>query len=816
MLRQKIRSDSLIAMGAGALSKEASSKPGTSTWLGPYLDWCPASVLGALERWRSATSMAGSVSRANWFEIFNDFTRIGKGGQFVSLPMEEFDRWNKLDKWGPGLRRPADAAAAPVRPPFVVLALLAVTDVEVQARVLFAIFEDDGKLEKKHILVKWLVFALDSLQLMKHEVAASTLRDDAAGGGFAIKDLVARVFGDHQQQALTYEDFSAAWHAKHNWLLRALLDGPVGDDAGKRTATTSSSQAVVKPRRQKTRQARAERRFGAVATLEARVEPLSNAVRRRRRSWSVMDPRASRECFRQHMKLVTKVASQRTLQDLMLATGLSYQTLSDLRHEFAASFANRTDTGGRQAISVGRLKSVLIARYPSLNDGRILTRLAKVFDKNADNSIDFEEFVLGLLKFMRPTQEQDLLRVVFALFDKNRDGSVDLAEICDLVETAKLDLLDMCAYARDKTTMLDLDGDGTISLLEFTKSLAADAPYRNFLWSSLPLLPPRLASTCLEPVVAAVAAGASAKGLEPVAALLQVLDDLRTDLLALNQHNKVIICDFDNFWHCISKIVNHAEAVDTPRVKEALEVIFAYFASDYFGNTPEQRKALGLRAAAKNAPSEQSDSTPTTTDANEDELVRIREEAAIERTVTLLTRGRSSTPVCNVRRPWAVVAKACCSTDADRAAMIFALMKDQLNMDERETITVDEIEAYLQEVRELAGSLTVNAVKLLDELDESGDGKLQMDELTSIVLDNPSCLHCMSALQICDLSLYELPSQCPPERQADDADRPMIISRSEPVLPQPLPTRRPPSPTSLGHLRSTASTDARNWRHSIS
>ena len=96
-------------------------------------------------------------------------------------------------------------------------------------------------------------------------------------------------------------------------------------------------------------------------------------------------------------------------------------------------------------MSVGRLKSVLLARFPSLKDGRLLGRIAAVFDADNNGVVDFAEFATGLARIISvkskntgpdPDENQNVLEFVFNLFDKNGDGVVELWEICELVETA--------------------------------------------------------------------------------------------------------------------------------------------------------------------------------------------------------------------------------------------------------------------------------------------------------------------------------------------------------------------------------------------
>ncbi|KAJ1454124.1 hypothetical protein M885DRAFT_427668, partial [Pelagophyceae sp. CCMP2097] len=110
----------------------------------------------------------------------------------------------------------------------------------------------------------------------------------------------------------------------------------------------------------------------------------------------------------------------------------------------------------------------------------------QVFDGDGSGDIDFVEFVTGVAKVIASRHDGEaLLEFLFSLFDKNGDGDVELWEICDLVEMAHDDLLDLWKYAAHKSKSLDVRGDGMIILKDFERILQQDPIYRDFLWSSL-------------------------------------------------------------------------------------------------------------------------------------------------------------------------------------------------------------------------------------------------------------------------------------------------------------------------------------------
>ena len=63
-------------------------------------------------------------------------------------------------------------------------------------------------------------------------------------------------------------------------------------------------------------------------------------------------------------------------------------------------------------------------------------------------------------------------------------------------------------------------------------------------------------------------------------------------------------------------------------------------------------------------------------------------------------------------------------------------------------VTTAELRAFLDRIKQQADALAGQAMKILDDMDEDGDGKLTMDELKNLIYGNPAILRCMSALQI--------------------------------------------------------------------
>ena len=106
-------------------------------------------------------------------------------------------------------------------------------------------------------------------------------------------------------------------------------------------------------------------------------------------------------------------------------------------------------------------------------------------------------------------------------------------------------------------------------------------------------------------------------------------------------------------------------------------------------------------------------------------------------------------PACSARPTWAALARtAAGADDGFKAKLLAALVHDATQNQHPGIVTTGELQAFLTRIKESADALTGDAMKILDDLDASGDGKLQMDELKNLVFGNSAILRCLSALQV--------------------------------------------------------------------
>lgn len=95
-----------------------------------------------------------------------------------------------------------------------------------------------------------------------------------------------------------------------------------------------------------------------------------------------------------------------------------------------------------------------------------------IFDEDGGGDVDFEEFVSGLSAFSNKGNKEQKLQFAFKVYDIDRDGYISNGELFIVLKMmVGSNLKDQqLQQIVDKTIMeADLDGDGKISLEEFTK-----------------------------------------------------------------------------------------------------------------------------------------------------------------------------------------------------------------------------------------------------------------------------------------------------------------------------------------------------------
>jgi Ca2+-binding EF-hand superfamily protein len=169
---------------------------------------------------------------------------------------------------------------------------------------------------------------------------------------------------------------------------------------------------------------------------------------------------------------------------LVSEVDFGYEDLHNLRLEFA----DASDRSGKDGpyLTCDRLKDMLLARFPSLENGRVLTDMLRVFDVNSNNKIYFPEFARALSKLVGSFEEQ--MSFIFALCDKDADGQLELWELSDLISDASDDMNELGDHIKARIPTFD-DGGGFVEMVEFEALLKSDAHlYLNFYWTWVPFI----------------------------------------------------------------------------------------------------------------------------------------------------------------------------------------------------------------------------------------------------------------------------------------------------------------------------------------
>eukprot|EP00899_Mesostigma_viride_P008122 jgi/Mesvir1/17310/Mv07707-RA.1 len=104
----------------------------------------------------------------------------------------------------------------------------------------------------------------------------------------------------------------------------------------------------------------------------------------------------------------------------------------------------------------------------------MVPRVFDVFDTNSDGSVDFREFICGL-STMRVPHSEDALKLCFDIFDTDGSGTITRQELSSVLQAVAAE--DLAAELTKAGALdeifdrLDLDGDDSISFIEFKRAI---------------------------------------------------------------------------------------------------------------------------------------------------------------------------------------------------------------------------------------------------------------------------------------------------------------------------------------------------------
>lgn len=125
----------------------------------------------------------------------------------------------------------------------------------------------------------------------------------------------------------------------------------------------------------------------------------------------------------------------------------------------------RLDRSRKGTISADDLLMV-----PEVAMNPLATRLVAMFQRDAEDRINFRSFAVGLSVFGEKTTTADKVAFVFRLFDINNDGYLDSSDLSNVLASMtgkSLDEPTVAAIVSKTLSQADRDGDGRISLRDF-------------------------------------------------------------------------------------------------------------------------------------------------------------------------------------------------------------------------------------------------------------------------------------------------------------------------------------------------------------
>jgi len=138
--------------------------------------------------------------------------------------------------------------------------------------------------------------------------------------------------------------------------------------------------------------------------------------------------------------------------------------------EFKAAF-DIFDTDGGGDISTAELGTVMkmLGQTPSKEE---LDEIIEEVDEDGSGSIDFEEFLVMMVRLLKEDQagkSEEELAECFRIFDKNGDGMIDRDEFAEIIRSTGETVTE--AEIDELLNDGDKNGDGALDFDEFLKMM---------------------------------------------------------------------------------------------------------------------------------------------------------------------------------------------------------------------------------------------------------------------------------------------------------------------------------------------------------
>jgi Ca2+-binding EF-hand superfamily protein len=408
------------------------------------------------------------LTRREFWETFTDYNTVIKG-QFLNLPMEQYSVFDPEKK---------DSVYA--LEVFAALALFCNGELETKLKFIFLMFDFDKSngisRDEMVMMLRCVTRALYRIGLTDFfpeyaelESLADEMFSEANGG--TDREATIEEISDWATANIAANDIISRFKENPEVVLRGInrkqsmdqyheLHNGESLDNTKKNGTEDITEKKETPIKRSYKDIVPDHLLSHLRRQVSRANKMSSG----RVIHRVTTQSVGKELRSDRKNMLNRVATRTCIRELTISTGFTITEVKKMRGDFA-KFAGDDASLSRE--SFGKL---LKLSFPKLTDENLLERLYSVFDANDSDSIDFNEFCLGLTRLLKGTVNEKL-ELLFQMYDKNGDGTIGLTELLDVVSETDEILKSEAQFASQIMHSLDVDGDGSISQSEFVQVL---------------------------------------------------------------------------------------------------------------------------------------------------------------------------------------------------------------------------------------------------------------------------------------------------------------------------------------------------------
>jgi len=704
-----------------------------------YKDWPFSSVKDAYERVQRYQEEDGTLdtTKAQFFNAFVDHSVfIDCEGDFLKLPMTEFVRIcdHEHDK------------TANVRPIFVLLALLSDGDFDDRMRFLFNIFDlDQSQAINADEMEQMVGLLILSLKLL------SRIGAGAPDANTVVKQIKRKAANEGDKDGeINIAEFVewAGQEADGCGIIIKSDDNAPGNMERKKVAPRIAVKLDAKLSR--SAHQRAMKRFGIEAVKGAgakQAKASSAAINEYAGKDARVKKYAAKADFREKQGKLSAVASKKVMTDLMHTTTFTYSALAELRSEFANA-ADKTSKKGKMFLSSERFKELLMVKFPSVEDGKMLERVLRCYDNDQNGRIDFEEFVKSLHTFGGANGREGQIDFLMEMLGSEErpvgaDGkpegedlrSVEFYEIADLMQDALDDSEEVGKYLMEQVGHLEVHEGGepvdeavaaaaevaskkkrerAYKREQVQRMISKEPMYLHFLWVYLPPVFPAM-NTVLTDFFDHVEKEGYSLELEGALALGRSEAFSSTAGATRGVHS----ISFSMFWEEMQKVLTGESN------EEAKNKLQKYF--DLMKNPDDKNHLLHYTASAE----------ITAEHLEEDHADAMLLWSGIAKFIATRRAKAAETEASDLSK---TVAVGALKAD-DKTKILYALMTWNSTVFRKPegppSISGENLGEFVSEALRRVRASSENLSNMLDQMDENCDGQISVPELRTLSEANP-------------------------------------------------------------------------------